>query len=361
MSSGPLALSSTLTIDGLGADSLAISGNNASQLFTLSGSAQVTLANLTLTGGMSNQGGAVYIGGMAALALDSDILSGNQAVGDSNGTASGRRRLQQHRGQPHPRQYVDFVNNQTNGTNVSFGGALANAGTLAITGATFTGNAALGSTTSAFLPQPGASLGGAVGNLDGATATITLSTFTGNQALGNGTGDAQGGAICNEDVRLLPFAGRGITTTVSQCTFENNAAQGGNTATSGGFGGAIEDKPGTNLSVLNSSFTGNQASSGGSGEAEGGAIDDSVAVTGTISGSQFISNAAIGSGVGAGGRWCRAERADHGDRQLFVYGQPRRGRADGRRCEYRRSGRGRCDLDGRWDSGWGYGHPHPFQ
>ena len=40
-----------------------------------------------------------------------------------------------------------FVNNQTNGTNESFGGAIVNAGTLTITGATFTGNAALGSTT----------------------------------------------------------------------------------------------------------------------------------------------------------------------------------------------------------------------
>ena len=38
LSSGPLALSSNLTIDGPGADQLAISGNHASQLFTLSGS-----------------------------------------------------------------------------------------------------------------------------------------------------------------------------------------------------------------------------------------------------------------------------------------------------------------------------------
>ena len=89
LSSGPLALSSNLTIDGLGADQLAISGNNASQLFTLSGTAQVSLENLTLTGGVSSQGGAVFIGGSAALTLDSDILSGNQAVGDSNGNALG--------------------------------------------------------------------------------------------------------------------------------------------------------------------------------------------------------------------------------------------------------------------------------
>jgi hypothetical protein len=257
-------------------------------------------------GGMSSQGGAIFIGGTAALTLDSDILSGNQAVGDTNGNAVGGAVFNS-AGASLTIDNTSFVNNQTNGTKESFGGALANAGSLAITGATFTGNAALGSTTSAFLQKPGGSLGGAIGNLDGATASITLSTFAGNQALGSATGDAQGGAICNEEIRLLPFTGVGITTTVSQCTFENNTAEGGKNAIDGGDGGAIEDKPGSILSVLNSSFTGNRAISGGSGAAEGGAIDDSVAVTGTISGSQFISNSAVGSGVGAsvgGGAVC---------------------------------------------------------
>jgi hypothetical protein len=57
LSGGPLAISSNLTIDGLGANQLAISHNNASQLFMLSGSARVTLANLTLTGGHVQPGG----------------------------------------------------------------------------------------------------------------------------------------------------------------------------------------------------------------------------------------------------------------------------------------------------------------
>jgi hypothetical protein len=134
LSSGPLALSSNLTINGLGAGLLAISGNHASQLFSLSGSAQVTLANLTLTGGMSSQGGAVSIGGTAALTLDSDILSGNQAIGDSNGNALGGA-IYNSAGASLTVDNTVFVNNQTNGTNESFGGAIANAGTLAINGA----------------------------------------------------------------------------------------------------------------------------------------------------------------------------------------------------------------------------------
>ena len=80
--------------------------------------------------------------------MNSDVLSGNQAV--STGTADGRfGRRRCHTG-PGTSLTVDntvFLNNQTNGLIYSFGGAIANAGTLSIQGATFTGNAALGSTT----------------------------------------------------------------------------------------------------------------------------------------------------------------------------------------------------------------------
>jgi hypothetical protein len=298
LSSGPLALSSNLTIDGLDANQLAISGNNASQLFTLSGTAQVTIANLTLTGGMSSQGGAIFIGGTAALTLDSDILSGNEAVGDANGNALGGAVFNS-AGASLTIDNTSFVNNQTNGTNVSIGGALANAGTLAINGGTLTGNAALGSTA----PEgtSGGSQGGAIGNLDGATATIKLSTFTSNQALGTGTGIGDGGAVCNEE-DTGAFSGSGVTCTVSQCTFANNTAKDGNTAsnvTNGG--GALENNPGTNLAILSCSFTGNQANNNSADtRASGGAIDTSGDVTVTISDSQFLNNSAIESGVGNG-------------------------------------------------------------
>jgi hypothetical protein len=297
LSSGPLALSNNLIIDGLGATLLTISGNNASQLFTLSGTAQVTLANLTLTGGKSSQGGAVIIGGAAALTLNNDILSGNQAVGDSNGNALGGA-VYNSAGASLTIDNSSFVNNQCNGTLESIGGAIANAGTLSITGATFSDNAALGS-TSAVTSQPGGSEGGAIGNLVGSTATISLSTLTGNQALGSGSGDAFGGAICNADYRVFPSTMPVVTITVSQCTFENNLAKGGSNATGGAQGGAIADRPSVSATFLSCSFTGNQANSGGGTDAEGGAIDNRVGATVTISDSQFISNSALGSGLGA--------------------------------------------------------------
>jgi hypothetical protein len=261
LSSGPLAVSSNLTIHGLGANDLAISGNHASQLFTLSGKAQVAISNLTLTSGKSSQGGAVFIGGTAALTLDRDVLSGNQAVGDALGIALGGA-VYCSAGTSLTIDNTSFVNNQADGTNNSFGGALANAGSLSITEATFTGNAALGSTTN-FGSPPGGSAGGAIGNLDGATATIKLSTFAGNQAEGSGAGSAAGGALCNQDAFVFPFTGSGISCSVSQCTVANNLAKGGSTSTNGGYGGALEALPGVSLSVLNCSFTGNQANSGG--------------------------------------------------------------------------------------------------
>jgi hypothetical protein len=193
--------------------------------------------------------------------LDSDVLSGNQAVGDALGNAFGGA-VYCSAGASLTIENTSFVNNQANGTNNSFGGALANVGSLSITGATFTANSALGSTTN-FGSSPGGSAGGAIGNLDGATATINLSTFTGNQAEGIGAGSAAGGAICNQDAFVFPFTASGITCSVSQCTFANNLAKGGSMSTNGGYGGALEDLPGVSLSVFNCSFTGNQANSGG--------------------------------------------------------------------------------------------------
>jgi hypothetical protein len=303
LTSGPLALSNNLMIEGPGANLLAISGNNAGQLFTLSGNAKVTLANLTLTGGMSSQGGAVFIGGSAALTLDSDTLSANQAVGDAQKKAMGGAVFNSAGGILTIDNTV-FVNNQTNAILESFGGAIANAGTLTIDGVTFTGNEALGSTTPAGWwggsgNPAGGNLGGAILNLDGSTATIQLSTFSGNQAMGIGAGDAGGGAICNGDVAIFPFTGSGVTATVSQCTSENNTAEGGSHANHGAYGGAIANNPGVNLTVLNCSFTSNQANTGGGPHVIGGAIADSVAVSGTISDSQFIDNSAVGSGIGA--------------------------------------------------------------
>jgi hypothetical protein len=53
LTSGELAITKSLDIEGLGADQLAISGNHASRIFDISGGVTVTLAGLTITDGLA--------------------------------------------------------------------------------------------------------------------------------------------------------------------------------------------------------------------------------------------------------------------------------------------------------------------
>src|SRR5262249_44386422 len=84
LTSGQLALTKSLDIEGLGADQLAISGNHASRVFNISGGVTVTIAGLTITdglatGGPGTGGGIQNTGGKLTVA--NDILSNNEALG----------------------------------------------------------------------------------------------------------------------------------------------------------------------------------------------------------------------------------------------------------------------------------------
>ena len=187
-----------------------------------------------------------------------------------------------------------------------WGGAIDNgdtvgAGTLTISGSTFTGNSV-------------STDGGAIDNGDGGgtgTLTITGSTLSGNYAnadggaidsgdtngtgaltatnstfSGNSAGAHNGGAIDSGD-----NGGTG-TLTVAGSTFSDNAS-------GAGTGGAINsgDASGTGtLSVSASTFSANSASG------SGGAIDSGdygATDTGTVSGSTFSGNSAVNFNGGA--------------------------------------------------------------
>jgi predicted outer membrane repeat protein len=184
-------------------------------------------------------------------------------------------------------------NNTSNGT----GGGLDNAGTVTITGSTFTGNTAnLGGaidsgdnvgggagtgtvtvTRSAFSGNT-AVLGGAIdsGNEGGGSVTVTASTFTGNSASTNG------GAIDSGD------DGGGGSVTVTASAFTGNSARDhGGAIDSGGAGG------GGSVTVSASTFSGNTASE------DGGAIDSGDSSGGgsvTVSASTFSGNSASTDG-----------------------------------------------------------------
>src|SRR5262249_11122025 len=84
LTSGELALTKSLDIEGLGADQLAVSGNHASRIFAISGGVTVTIAGLTITAGQvvgSDGGGGGILNTGSTLVLAHDLLSHNQALG----------------------------------------------------------------------------------------------------------------------------------------------------------------------------------------------------------------------------------------------------------------------------------------
>jgi predicted outer membrane repeat protein len=146
----------------------------------------------------------------------------------------------------------------------SFGGGLDNAGTVTITGSTFTGNTATND-------------GGAIDTGDGfsggtGSVTVTASTFTGNTASGDG------GAINSG------FAGGGGSVQVTASTFTGNTAAAGGAISSGDSGAGT-------VTVTASTFVGNTA-------ADGGAIDsgDGGAGSVTVTASTFAGNTATYDG-----------------------------------------------------------------
>ena len=140
------------------------------------------------------------------------------------------------------------------------GAGIDNFGTLTVSQCTLTGNEAVGGSGDSTTPD--AANGGGIANEVGASLTLTQSLLTSNVAAASPGNDSFGGALLNLG-----------SATVANCTFTGNQATGGGSSSffDGSFGGAIESygfppsQPyNSTLSVSNCTFTGNQAI-GGSG------------------------------------------------------------------------------------------------
>jgi hypothetical protein len=308
LTSGQLALTKSLDIEGPGADMLAVSGNHQSRVFDISGVVTVTIAGLTITDGMAVEdfGGGGIMNLSSTLTPSHDILSNNQAFGAANqGMGGGAISLRV--GATLTVTDSLFTHNQSTGPDGGPGtsGAIYNNGSsLNVSRCVFDHNQAFGGVIN------GAS-GGAMRNTNRATAVITDSAFVGNQAIGVGAGgQCEAGGI---DILS------GSTVTVRRCTFTGNeavAADGGvvtATSTMVGFGrgGAIYNN-GSTLTVEDSTFTGNRAvggngGNGGSGaagvyavgQANGGGIFSEGTLV--LSGSTFTDNQAVGGSHNTGG------------------------------------------------------------
>ena len=177
LSSGPLAISQNLSIDGPGANELSVSGSGSSQVLSVASGATVKIAGLTITDAVNTQTLGGGIANAGNLTLEGDVVSGNQdlALGFSGAE----------------------------------GGGIYNDGTLTVDHSQVTGNVANGNF--------GCS-GGGIENDNGAMLTVNQSVISNNQAVTSTGISIQGGGIDNEI---------GSTLTITQSTVSGNSAVGG--------------------------------------------------------------------------------------------------------------------------------------
>ncbi|KER11033.1 MAG: hypothetical protein HY22_00625, partial [[Candidatus Thermochlorobacteriaceae] bacterium GBChlB] len=237
--SGTLSLDSgitvtkSLTVAGLGASNLTLSGKTASRILNVLGSSALTLSGLKFTEGNAAGGGA--ISSLGPLIINNCDFSNNRSTFSGAIDAANSLTL----------NGCNFTGNQGSSGG---GGAITLGGTAtsAISNCTFSNNSTNGP-------------GGAIYVSETGTYFISNCTFTGNTASGSG---GNGGALAAIETGI---------TTITNCTFTNNTAQGGS------GGGAIYDSGADpTIRIINCTITGNTASASGGGvcgEPSDGPID----------------------------------------------------------------------------------------
>ncbi|HEV7770735.1 MAG TPA: choice-of-anchor Q domain-containing protein [Solirubrobacterales bacterium] len=281
LTSGAIGIDKRLMIDGPGASQLMIDAGHSSQIFTVT-AGDVSISGLGLANGAApDNGGAIKQVGAGSLTVSGCTFTDNTAGG---------------------------AGGSSDESNLGHGGAIyvsESSGPTSVSGSTFSANAAGGLGGIGF--QSGLGSGGAIWDR-GEALTVSGSTFTANTAGGNGDGGVQSGTGAGGAIQK---AG-GLSLTISDSEFIGNTAggAGGSEESSGrGVGGAIyvsrpSGQP-PSLAVTDSSFSDNAAGGAGgdgpiSGTGEGGAIEHFSGGALTVSGTTFEGNSAGGAG-GAGG------------------------------------------------------------
>jgi predicted outer membrane repeat protein len=243
LSSGEIAVSDAVSIQGPGLSVLTISGNNAQRLFKVSAAPAATaisFSGLTLANGMTSgftAAGSAISGSSQALSLTSCALTNHKASGIS-GTGIG-------------------------------GAIVLTGGSLTAVNCVFSGNFAT-------------NRGGAVA-IQGTGSKLTLIQCT----VSNNTSASGGGIYANDNV------------SITACTISGNTAT-GDGGVNGWGGGLRIQGSGNPMIVRNSTFSGNIAQLNGGGIAlTGNLVASSLTITNcTITGNSVISSAAGGGGGG---------------------------------------------------------------
>ncbi|WP_341529472.1 choice-of-anchor Q domain-containing protein [Nostoc sp. UHCC 0302] len=280
LSGGSIVIRDDLSIDGTGAEKLAVSGNNTNLIFQINFGVTIDIVGLTITNGYSDLGGSIYNSG--SLILANSIVRNNKSdysgggiynTGSltlTNSTISENKTgdlFDQYGGGIYNSDYgaVTLSNSTIKNNRAEYGGGIYSTnGSVTVSNSIFSGNEA------EYLSFIGFSSGSGGGIYStNSTLTVNNSTFSSNSA------NDQGGGI---------FSDR--TLTVSNSKFDNNSAN---------FqGSGIINHYGT-LTVINSIFNNNSTNSGGGISNDGG--------TATVSYSTFNNNtvSAEGGGIDNGG------------------------------------------------------------
>src|SRR5262245_30375807 len=277
----PLSITDHLTIEGPGAELVAVSGEDASRVFEIGAGVAAVLDGLTITRGRAVDGGGISNAG--TLTVSHCTLSANQAVGGAGHDARG-------------------------------GGIFNEApAVLTVTHSLFSNNRAVGGDGGPGV-HGGEGAGGGIYNLD-ATLTVSNSTFTGNQAVGGDGGLGAGGGIANGGALASEGIGGPAVLSVSHSTLSGNQATGGIggvfvTEDSDGHGGAVFNRGSTTFLLSHSTVSDNAATGRArrtgrvAGNGNGGGLLLSVTAVGPtsilIDSCDFTGNRATGGAGGAG-------------------------------------------------------------
>jgi hypothetical protein len=179
LSQGELAITTNLTIIGLGADELAVSGTGSFRVFDIASGVSATIAGLTITRGHADMGGGIENEG-GNLTLFGDIVSDNTAILMGGGGVCNMGTL--------------TVNSSVVSCNSALmGGGICNMGTLSVSHSAFIGNTAV---TGSMTMDMGGMMGMGGGICNMGTLTVSSSAFIGNNAAVNGGGISnQSGAV----------------------------------------------------------------------------------------------------------------------------------------------------------------------
>lgn len=215
----PLA---AMTLNNFQPQAITVSGNGTFRVFTLVNSAVVTINNLTISNGFSNNGlgGGIFMGNSSTLTLAGCTVSSNVASGNGGGVY------------------------------------LANSGTLTLNRSTVRNNSAIN--------------GGGIFIFDSGTVNMDASTINTNTAIsgGNGAGIYNGtsgtinGTSSTIDGNSAAGFGGGIYNTAT-ITLTNNTITGNNATRGGGIYNVFTATMQNNLVASNTALAGNDLFGGG--------------------------------------------------------------------------------------------------